>query len=138
MTKALFRSALTLFILFAVVFSLTVGAESAEKTFRFSNGISFSYPSEYQAEESNVDGLGKVVGLTNMSDPYEYTMMFTVSFMENQEDLAEILKLQEQLKDNPYWQEIEEKFEEEVKKDPELKGFMENTTIVQEKRGLPA
>lgn len=80
MQKTLFRGFLMLFVSLVVVFSLTVGAESAEKTYKFSNGLSFRYPGEYEASGYDMGDSGSVVvGLMKMSDPY---MRFSVAVLE--------------------------------------------------------
>ena len=104
MPKALVRSVMMLLVLFAVVFSLAAGAESAEKNFRFPNGIYFSYPSEYQVfSQSKLDGLGYVVRLKKVSDD-TVTMMFSVTLLENWVegfDITDLGLLKEVLKDMP-------------------------------------
>ena len=81
-----------------------------EKTYTFPNGISFSYPSKYEAMESNMTGLGQSVLLMDMPDystrdrsADPMTMMtFSVIIMENIKELeAAMSLLSEALEKNP-------------------------------------
>jgi flagellar biosynthesis GTPase FlhF len=58
------------------------GAASVTGTYyRFSNGVSFSIPSGYKAEESDI--LAAMVSLKNMSDTMYFSMTFLVHIMAN-------------------------------------------------------
>ena len=126
MQKTLFRSIL---ILCVVVFSLTTSAESAEKTFTFPNGISFNYPSEYQALESVIDNDMHIVNLMSRSSD-SWIMTWGVMLWENQEELTKMLQSPEEFKEAiEAMQGLGEAFENDL----ELKRLMGNTTVVQEK-----
>ena len=108
MTRNLFRNTL---ILLAVVFFLMAGQASAEKTFTFPNGISFSYPSEYQTYEAIYDGLGSYSVIKQPGHRVMLTlikalpwgeataMTFIVTFRENQDELAEVIRSHEEFKE---------------------------------------
>ena len=101
MQKTLFRGFL---MLLAVFFALAARAESAEKIFKFPSGLSFSYPSEYEATEGNLEGFVKYgVALMNTSDVYG-SMRFTVAVMADpaENDIDEELVLRREMtKDLP-------------------------------------
>jgi len=63
---------------FALVSVLCAGAAFADETYKFPNGVSFSYPSGYQMQETK-QAPATTVTLFNASDP---TMSFVVSLVE--------------------------------------------------------
>jgi hypothetical protein len=59
-------------------FTFIAGAASADETYKFSSGLSFSYPSGYQSQETIQTPITTVT-LANASDP---TMSFVISLAE--------------------------------------------------------
>jgi hypothetical protein len=68
---------ISIFVMFMSA-ALFVGPASADETYKFPNGVSFSYPGGYQKQEVSQPPASTVT-LMNMSDP---TVNFTVSLIE--------------------------------------------------------
>jgi hypothetical protein len=67
-----------------IVFALSAGTAFADETYKFSNGVTFSYPSGFQLQETKQPP-ATITTIFNISDP---TMSFVVSVVEGTDESA--------------------------------------------------